>query len=426
MIPKNVVFIWTGSHATIPTGWERETTLDGIYAKATAAGVNPNVTGGSHTHSHTSPIHTHVNTHVHTGRSQDPDTSGGWSKDCGNDGTNGCQNYHYHNFSSDNPADGSLADAITYQSVNQEPPYRKVIFIKPTNNIGGLPDGVVALLGTSTLPNLWELCDGGVSRPDLRNRYLKGAAALADADVVTDFGSLTHTHVVDHTHSAVNHTHLGTTGSAIGDQRNSQSGTTINHYSHSHGFTLPAVSDTGGAYSGNVTSGDVEPSYKKLIAIQNTAGRTVGIVPGIIGMWLGTLATIPRGWRICDGNNGTIDMRGYHLKIANTVDEVGNVGGSNTHVHEASNSHNHSGTNHQHSVPTMSQNGWDVRNPSGNGFSAIQSNHLHNQGNGRVDAATSVYSSVTISADSANNEPAYRTVAFIQYAFSLGNMAQII
>ena len=105
MIPKNVILIWSGTNASIPAGWEREPTLDDKYAKATAEAVDPNVTGGSHTHSHESPSHTHTNSHVHTGRSNRPDTSGGWSVNSDNSGTNhsGCQNEHYHNFTSNNP-----------------------------------------------------------------------------------------------------------------------------------------------------------------------------------------------------------------------------------------------------------------------------------------------------------------------------------
>ena len=59
-VPNGVIFIWTGTNASIPTGWERVTTLDGRYIKATANAVNPNVTGGNATHTHTSTAHTYI------------------------------------------------------------------------------------------------------------------------------------------------------------------------------------------------------------------------------------------------------------------------------------------------------------------------------------------------------------------------------
>ena len=57
-IKNGIIFIWTGTNASIPTGWSRVTSMDDKYLKGTANGVNPNVDGGATTHTHTSPTHT--------------------------------------------------------------------------------------------------------------------------------------------------------------------------------------------------------------------------------------------------------------------------------------------------------------------------------------------------------------------------------
>jgi len=35
------------------------------------------------------------------------------------------------------------------------------------------------------------------------------------------------------------------------------------------------------------------------------------IPKGVIVLWTGTIASIPSGWHLCDGTNGTVDMSDY-------------------------------------------------------------------------------------------------------------------
>lgn len=41
--------------------------------------------------------------------------------------------------------------------------------------------------------------------------------------------------------------------------------------------------------------------------------RTKNMMPGMIMMWHGSVATIPSGWHLCDGAAGTIDLRNKFL-----------------------------------------------------------------------------------------------------------------
>lgn len=76
--------------------------------------------------------------------------------------------------------------------------------------------------------------------------------------------------------------------------------------------------------TGNGAAAD--PSY------QAGAG---GIPSGTIVMWHGTIANIPAGYVICDGNNGTPNLLGRMVRqVATAATNPGATGGSNTHRHD--------------------------------------------------------------------------------------------
>ena len=54
---------------------------------------------------------------------------------------------------------------------------------------------------------------------------------------------------------------------------------------------------------------------------------------GIICMWSGAVASIPTGWLLCNGLNGTPDLTDKF--IMGTATTPGQVGGSATHTHTA-------------------------------------------------------------------------------------------
>lgn len=54
---------------------------------------------------------------------------------------------------------------------------------------------------------------------------------------------------------------------------------------------------------------------------------------GIVTIWKGTIETIPDGWLICDGNNGTPDLRDRFIMPAGDVYNCGDRGGSLWHGH---------------------------------------------------------------------------------------------
>lgn len=98
------------------------------------------------------------------------------------------------------------------------------------------------------------------------------------------------------------------------------------------------------AGSNNVSiAGNVSATGNMSVTGAITAGGTItasnyalnsngnGPVPaGGIIMWSGSLASIPTGWVLCDGTNGTVDLRDRFIVGAGATYPVGNTGGANT------------------------------------------------------------------------------------------------
>lgn len=93
-------------------------------------------------------------------------------------------------------------------------------------------------------------------------------------------------------------------------------------------------------------------------------------------MWFRSTADIPAGWHICDGNDGTPDLRGKYV-VGVSLDAERIPTGSATHVH--TNQNTVGGGSHVHDV-TGSISGTvshvDV-NDVGTGTSGISPTHGH-------------------------------------------------
>ena len=65
---------------------------------------------------------------------------------------------------------------------------------------------------------------------------------------------------------------------------------------------------------------------------------------GLIVMWSGLRANIPSGWYLCDGANGTPDLRAKFILSVTGSEEAGGTGGSTTITHTGTAVGNHSAT----------------------------------------------------------------------------------
>lgn len=68
----------------------------------------------------------------------------------------------------------------------------------------------------------------------------------------------------------------------------------------------------------------------------------MGPLTGIICLWSGLLSDIPAGWHLCDGTEGTPDLRARFIVGAGGTYNPFDTGGSEEHNHTVTNdSHGH-------------------------------------------------------------------------------------
>lgn len=98
------------------------------------------------------------------------------------------------------------------------------------------------------------------------------------------------------------------------------------------------------------------------------------IVPaGVIALWSGSVASIPAGWVICDGLNGTPDLRDRFVVGAGNTYAVAATGGQNAitqvpaHTHDAGTLVNAAAGGHSHTGTTASDGAHTHNLTYGNG-----------------------------------------------------------
>ncbi len=67
---------------------------------------------------------------------------------------------------------------------------------------------------------------------------------------------------------------------------------------------------------------------------------------GFVFPWSGAIVDIPATWQLCDGSNGTPDLRNNFVVGAGNVYAIDEIGGSTTHTHPLG------GFGHTHSLPS--------------------------------------------------------------------------
>lgn len=121
-----------------------------------------------------------------------------------------------------------------------------------------------------------------------------------------------------------------------------------------------------------------------------------GVPSGFIGMWSGT--EIPTGWYLCNGENGTPDLRDRFILGAGTKYAVGGSGGSETITLTVDQM-----PSHNHSI-------------SGNDVGAYGGSIARNATAGLANIGTTVYTNSVGSSQPHNNMPPYYVLAFIMKA----------
>lgn len=113
---------------------------------------------------------------------------------------------------------------------------------------------------------------------------------------------------------------------------------------------------------------------------------------GIIMIWAGLIADIPDGWVLCDGDNGTPDLRIRFVIGAGPAEEPGHTDGSIIH------NHTFTANTHKHTIDT------EIETNEGEEFETVEGS------GGQADTNNTV---VTGSTDQTNHMPPYYRILFI-------------
>jgi len=148
---------------------------------------------------------------------------------------------------------------------------------------------------------------------------------------------------------------------------------------------------------------ELERLRRRLDALEG-ADSYVGEIPvGAVVFWPGSVVSIPAKWQLCDGTNGTEDLRGVFLVGAGGSYNPGDTGGA------ASNDLSHAHTSgvlttaddvHNHRMPV----GYYIA--AGSDYSLYTVNNTHNH-----DVSGSVASAGSASQE---NRPPYHAGCWIQ------------
>lgn len=167
--------------------------------------------------------------------------------------------------------------------------------------------------------------------------------------------------------------------------------------------------------SSDVTIATYDNLYGAIATIPITPASA--IPTGCIVMWSGSIGSIPSGWYLCNGSNGTPDLRDRFVLGAGSSYSVNDIGGSKdaivvSHTHTASSTSSVTDPGHSHNVDGPYGGGGNpggslnVDNPSGKNRATTTSS------TGISVATTTSITSTGTSGTNANMPP-YFALAYI-------------
>ncbi len=304
--PPVTVAMWSGTLASIPTGWVLCDGAPGTpdlrdrFIYGTNFGEEPGLTGGTGKHKHS------VNP---------PKTTSG-----NNSSASVQRNLLPSSETSVDPHKHDInIPAFNSNSASTEvlPGHRRLAYIM-TDTLTSVPTGLIGMWPNSlaSIPSDWALCDGNGGRPDLQDLFVRGTITGEEPGTSVP-SSLDHTHQVNppversgNPSSTVNRRGL----SAIFQQARA---------THKHDLDIPAFSSS--------TASSFPPYFKLAFIIYEGTGPAIPPA-GFISMWAGALSAMPGDWALCDGTGGTPDLQSRFIYGTGAGEEPGATGGGD-HTH---------------------------------------------------------------------------------------------
>ena len=154
------------------------------------------------------------------------------------------------------------------------------------------------------------------------------------------------------------------------------------------------------------------------------SGQTSLVPAGVILLWSGSIASIPSGWNLCDGTNGTPDLRNRFVVGAGSTYAVGATGGADSVTLDASQmpAHTHTGTtnsdgNHSHTAAIRDAWQGNTVNNSGGGFMYVGQNNTNTYTTSTAGAHTHSFTTTSTGGGASHeNRPPYYALAYIMKA----------
>ena len=267
-----------------------------------------------------------------------------------------------------------LIFSILLFSIN---PYKNSIFVNREGNLKNNsryePSGLIALWSgpLNTVPEGWKLCDGTDGTLNISDRFVCSTENLEEPGTIGGNSSHYHNYTTvpyhDHgqtstTQCSHSHPYIIPSDTLIDVRAGSRVVyRTLGAYltesesaNHSH-----EVNSTGLSVCYTSEEEDVLPPYYELVFIKKETNEPV-IPIGLIVMWAGTIETIPKGWVLCNGSNGTPDLREKFVRGVLHGANPGSSGGRLSHNHSYTDIPRH---NHTLSVEGYSHNHYYYINP---------------------------------------------------------------
>lgn len=409
-IPVQLIIGWSGTTA-LPSGWLRVTDYDGVYPRGATGTGTPSVTGGAQFHTHTAPSHSHLmpsHSHVLPGSTAGSGVSTNTERRNGASVSTVTQSHdHSLPFSSGASAGvftGSVA--LVTDAVSNLPLTREVIWIRSDGSATAYPVGALA----------WSMESvSGWTKDNLSDsRFLRGAPPGGNGGSVN--GQFSHNHdLPSHSHTSPNHDHpLLTSGlSGPAAENEASPGGENPRWLGRHTHPVNIVADNFGtipnANGGTTTLAATEPPHRRLRVLRNTTG---GSMTRIIGLYSGDIASLPSTLTLCNGSNGTPDMRGQFARDNGSA-SLGTTGGFATHNHTTP-AHNHGTTSHAHAITIgPSENGSRGRDTTGSQGAVPTAAHTHTANPTTATIVQTGQGGVGITTNAANLPP-FREAHFVR------------
>jgi len=353
-LPSNAVLMDV-ANLTLPTGFAQYTPLFTKYPKGIpdlCTQPGGSIGANSHTEASTGPSHDHTATGCHNHLHRTVAAGGGTVAQQGGCSTSRRTHTHTTPLNCTNLTNTVCAASFshTHDSQSIEPLNETIRFIQKAASFNlrdaNLPLDKVIWYGrdVSTVPSSYSI-DSSI----VNNRFHKGVPDGCTGPL-TQAGASTHQHSSEGTHSHCyslpSHTHGKPAQSATtsSSHRPNSGAQTVLSESHVHslsGVTIGSASDSGTTATDGAhqhAAGCNIPLFRELLPIKTTkvAIRERTLPLGSILLWFCPLNTIPTGWQVADGTNGTLDtLDRYGRPVCGACTNPGTGGGAANHTHTA-------------------------------------------------------------------------------------------